>query len=87
MNCGRRVAARAKEKHMIQVSEFLIFLFAASLPVTYVLIMRHYILKNEAEDLASLAASRPLEAHECCCEIAAKALAGKREEQEAVLAH
>lgn len=72
---------------MIKVSEFLIFLFAASLPVTYVLLMRHYILKNEAEDLAALAAAGPLEPHECCCEIAAKALAAKGEAKEAVAAH
>ena len=72
---------------MIKLSEFLIFLFAASLPVTYVLILRHNILKNEAEDLASLAKSGPLESHECCCEQAAKALAGKSEAQAAVAAH
>jgi hypothetical protein len=72
---------------MIKFSELLIFLFAASLPVTYVLLMRHYILKNEAEDLADLAKSGPLEPHECCCEIAAKALAGKSEAREAVTAH
>lgn len=72
MNCGRRVAARAKETQMIKVSEFLIVLCAASLPVTYVLLMRHYLLKNEAEDLANLAKAGPLEAHECCCETAAK---------------
>lgn len=72
---------------MIKVSEFLIFLFAASLPVTYVLLMRHYILKNEAEDLANLTKAGPLEPHECCCEIAAKALAGKTEAKEAVAAH
>ena len=72
---------------MISVSEFLIFLFAASLPVTYVLLMRHFILKNEAEDLAVLAAAGPLEPHECCCEIAARALAGKTEAKEAVAAH
>lgn len=75
---------------MIKVSEFLIFLFAASLPVTYVLIMRHQLLKNEAEDLANLAnlaKSGPPEPHECCCETAAKALAGKSEAREAVAAH
>ena len=72
---------------MIKVSEFLIFLFAASLPVTYVLIMRHQILKNEAEDLANLAKSGPLAPHECCCETAAKALTGKTEAQEAVAVH
>lgn len=72
---------------MIKVSEFLIFLFAASLPVTYVLIMRHHILKNEAEDLANLAKAGPLETHECCCEAAAQALAGKSEAKEAVAAH
>lgn len=72
---------------MIKFAELLIFLFAASLPVTYVLLMRHYILKNEAEDLADLAKSRPLEPHECCCEIAAKALAGKGEARESVAAH
>jgi hypothetical protein len=71
---------------MIKFAELLIFLFAASLPVTYVLLMRHYILKNEAEDLAELARSGPLEPHECCCEIAAKALAGKHEATEAVAA-
>jgi hypothetical protein len=69
---------------MIKVSEFLVVLFAASLPVTYVLLMRHYLLKNEAEDLASLAKAGPLEAHECCCETAVKALAAKREAKEAV---
>ena len=69
---------------MIKVSEFLVVLFAASLPVTYVLLMRHYLLKNEAEDLASLAKAGPLEAHECCCETAVKALAAKREVKEAV---
>jgi len=72
---------------MIKFAELLIFVFAASLPVTYVLLMRHYILKNEAEDLADLAKSGPLEPHECCCEIAAKALAGKGEAREAVAAH
>ena len=72
---------------MIKVSEFLIFLFAASIPVTYVLLMRHFILKNEAEDLANLAKFGPLEPHECCCESAAKALAGKSEPREAVAAH
>lgn len=72
---------------MIKFSEFLVFLLATSLPVSYVLIMRHYILKNEAEDLAKLAQSGPLEPHECCCEIAAKALAGKGEAKEAVAAH
>ncbi len=61
---------------MINVSEFLIFLAAASLPITYVLIMRHFIAKNEAEDLASLPRTGPLDPHECCCEQAAKALAG-----------
>lgn len=72
---------------MIKVSEFLIFLFAASLPAIYLFIMRHQLLKNEAEDLAGLAKSGPLEPHECCCELAAKALAGKREVQQAVAAH
>jgi len=72
---------------MIKFAELLIFVFAASLPVTYVLLMRRYILKNEAEDLADLAKSGPLEPHECCCEIAAKALAGKGEAREAVAAH
>lgn len=72
---------------MIKVSELLIFLFAASLPVTYVLIMRHCLLKNEAEDLAQLAASGPLAPHECCCEAAAKALAGKSEPKAALAAH
>jgi hypothetical protein len=72
---------------MIKVSEFLIFLFAASIPVTYILIMRHQLLKNEAEDLANLAKSGPLAPHECCCESAAKALAGKPETREAVAAH
>ena len=72
---------------MIKFSEFLIFLFAASLPVSYVLIMRHFISKNEAEDLANLAASGPLAPHECCCESAAKALASKSEASEAVAAH
>jgi hypothetical protein len=72
---------------MIKFAELLIFLFAASLPVTYVLLMRHYILKNEAEDLADLAKSGPLEPHECCCEAAAKALAGQGEAREAVAAH
>lgn len=71
---------------MIKVSEFLIFLFAASLPVTYVLIMRHCLLKNEAEDLAQLADSGPLAPHACCCEAAAKALTGKSAEEEAVAA-
>ena len=71
---------------MIKVSEFLVFLFAASLPVTYILIMRHFVTKNEAEDLAALPVTGPLEPHECCCETAAKALAGKREEEEAALA-
>ncbi len=70
---------------MIKLSELLIFVFAASLPATYVLFMRHYILKNEAEDLAEL--SGPLEPHECCCELAAKALAGKSATQETVAAH
>jgi len=72
---------------MIKFAELLIFLFAASLPVTYVLLMRHYILKNEAEFLADLAKSGPLEPHECCCEAAAKALAGQGEAREAVAAH
>ncbi len=71
---------------MIKVSEFLIFLFAATLPVTYILIMRHIVTKNEAEDLAAMAASGPLEPHECCCETAAKALAGKSETKETVAA-
>ncbi|PAW89381.1 MAG: hypothetical protein B9S33_03095 [Pedosphaera sp. Tous-C6FEB] len=62
---------------MIKFSEFLIFLAAASLPVTYLLIMRHYITKNEAEDLANLSRTGAPEAHDCCCELAAKALAGK----------
>lgn len=72
---------------MIKLSELLIFVFAASLPATYVLFMRHYIVKNEAEDLAELTKSGPLEPHECCCELAAKALAGKSATQEAVAAH
>ncbi len=72
---------------MIKFSELLVALFAASLPVTYVLLMRHFITKNEAEDRAALAASGPLEPHECCCETAARALAGKSEAQEAVAAH
>ena len=72
---------------MIKFSELLIALFAASLPVTYVLLMRHFITKNEAEDLAALAASRPLEPHECCCESAAKVLAGRSEAQESLVAH
>jgi hypothetical protein len=72
---------------MIKVTELLIVLFAASLPASYVLIMRHNLLKNEAEDLAALPQTGPLAPHECCCEIAAKALAGKREEQTAVAAH
>lgn len=72
---------------MIKFSEFLIFLFATSIPVTYVLILRHVISKNEAEDLAALAASGPLEPHECCCETAAKVLAGRGEAQAAVAAH
>lgn len=76
-----------KAAPMIKFSEFLIFLFAASLPVSYILIMRHYILANEAEDLANLAKSGPLAPHECCCEIAAKALAGKSEVPVAVAAH
>ena len=76
---------------MIKVSEFLIVLCAASLPVTYVLLMRHYLLKNEAEDLANLAIANlakagPLEAHECCCETAGKALTGKSEAKEAIAA-
>ena len=76
-----------KAASMIKFSELLIALFAASLPTTYVLLVRHFILENEAEDLAALAASGPLEPHECCCEIAAKALAGKTEAKEAVAAH
>jgi hypothetical protein len=72
---------------MIKFSEFLVFLFAASLPVTYVLIVRHGLLKGEAEDLANLANSGPLEPHECCCEIAAKTLAGKTEAAPAPVAH
>ena len=72
---------------MIKLSELLIAVFAASLPVTYVLLMRHFILKNEAEDLANLAKAGPLEPHECCCEAAAQALAGKSESREAVAAH
>ena len=76
-----------KAAAMIKFSEFVVFLFAASLPVSYILIMRHYLLKHEAEDLANLAKSGPLEAHECCCEVAAKALAGKPETQMALAAH
>lgn len=76
-----------KAAAMIKFSEFLIFLFAASLPVSYLLIMRHYILTNEAEDLALLAKSGPPAPHECCCETAAKALAGKPEAHVAVAAH
>lgn len=77
-----------KATRMIKFSELLVFLFAASLPVTYVLIMRHYILKNEAEDLANLVKSGTLEPHECCCEQAAKALAGKENaKEETVAAH
>ena len=76
-----------KAASMIKFSELLIALFAASLPTTYVLLVRHFILENEAEDLAALAASGPLEPHECCCEIAAKALAGKSMEKQAVTAH
>ena len=72
---------------MIKFSEFLIFLCAASLPVTYLFIMRHCIIKNEAEDLANLAKSGPLAPHECCCEAAAKALAGQAERKEALAAH
>ncbi len=64
---------------MITLAELSIFLVAASLPATYVLLMRHFITKNEIEDLAKLARSGPLEAHECCCETAAKALAGSAE--------
>lgn len=64
---------------MPQFSELLIVLFAASLPISYFLIIRHAIVKNEEEDLASLAKSGPLEPHECCCEIAARALEGKNE--------
>ncbi len=48
--------------------------------------MGHFILKNEAEDLANLAKSAPLEPHECCCEAAAQALAGKSVSREAVAA-
>ena len=87
MNCDRRVSGRTKETPMIKFSELLIFLFAASIPVSYVLIMRHCISKQEAEDLSKLAPSGPLEAHECCCEAAARALAGKAEVKEAVAAH
>ena len=72
---------------MIKFSELLVALFAASLPVTYVLLMRHFITKNEAEDLAALPVSGPLEPHECCCETAAKVLAGRGEAQEALVAH
>ncbi|MEN9573844.1 MAG: hypothetical protein RL514_1699 [Verrucomicrobiota bacterium] len=72
---------------MIKVSELLICLFAASLPLSYVLIMRHFVSKNEAEDLAALPVTGPLEPHECCCETAAKLLAGKRDTREAVAAH
>lgn len=72
---------------MIKLSELLIAMFAASLPVTYVLLMRHFILKNEAEDLANLAKSGPLDPDECCCEAAAKALSGKSESREVVAAH
>ncbi len=76
-----------KATHMIKFSELLVFLFAASLPVAYVLIMRHYFTKNEAEDLANLPQSGPPEAHDCCCETAAKALAEKRETREALAVH
>ena len=72
---------------MIKFSELLVALFAASLPVTYVLLMRHVLTKNEAEDLAAMPVSGPLEPHECCCETAARALAGKSVAQEAVAAH
>ncbi|MEQ2006404.1 MAG: hypothetical protein ABMA26_06375 [Limisphaerales bacterium] len=72
---------------MIKLSELLIAVFAASLPVTYVLLMRHFILKNEAEDLANLAKSGPMDPHECCCESAAKALTGKSESNQTVAAH
>ncbi len=77
-----------KDTRMIKFSELLIFLFAASLPVTYVLLMRHYFTKNEAEDLANLRQAAPPTPDECCCETAAKALAGRRPEaRPAVLAH
>ena len=72
---------------MIKFSEFLVFLFAASIPVTYVLIVRHGLLKVEAEDLAKLASAGPLEPHECCCEMAAKSLAEKTETTPAPAAH
>ncbi len=72
---------------MIKFSEFLVFLFAASLPVSYLLIMRHFITKNEAEDLAKLCQAGPLEAHECCCETAAKAFASKGEAKQTIAAH
>lgn len=71
---------------MIKFSELLVFLAAASLPVTYILIMRHYLTKNEAEDLANLPRAGALEAHDCCCELAAKALANKGQPQELELA-
>lgn len=67
---------------MIKFSELLVFLAAASLPTAYILIMRHYIAKNEAEDLANLPRTGAPEAHDCCCELAAKALAGKSQPQE-----
>lgn len=67
---------------MIKFSELLVFLAAASLPTAYILIMRHYITKNEAEDLASLPQTSAPEAHDCCCELAAKALAGESQPQE-----
>lgn len=72
---------------MIKFSELLVFLLAVGLPVTFLLIMRHYILKNEAEDLANLVKSGTLEPHECCCETAAKALADKGKAQEAAVVH
>ena len=61
---------------MIMLPEFLVFLVAVAIPVTYILIIRHYLLQSEAADLAKLARTGPLGPGECCCEQAAKALAG-----------
>lgn len=66
---------------MIQLPEFLVFLVAAGIPITYILIMRHFLLKSEAADLARLAQSGPLE---CCCEQTAKVLAGGATKSDAV---
>ena len=62
---------------MIQLPEFLVFLVAVGIPVTYVLIIRHYLGKSEAADWARLAKTGPLEPGECCCEQAAKVRAGE----------